>query len=449
MEKHRAYNNIIEDKLQQLPCANVGNLWSGMHTILDQKMPQAERKRRFFGWLFAGKTMLICSTVLLLGTASIILNQSSSLNQSSQHRTVTNNQNKNNIPASVSEERSLKHADIINSNAEKNISNQTISKTPVNTFNSVEIKHQDYAEAVDGPITIATSLKRSFSTENSNKNKKEVSITSENQMASVATEFRTTTSYCSSVRNSSELNQVDLITNFESERPQVTEVTPRNHFAEKLKKEIDSNTQLRRGLIKRNDNRGIYVGVMAGLDLSSVRFNSFNSGSNTGFILGYSFNKNWSIETGCYWNKKNFTGDSGTFTLKNYTVQPGVKILSTKGDVRLYEVPLSVRYTILPYQHNLIITAGVSSYFMKWENYKYNYEYAGQSGYSFFSPQNTTNNWFSIANFSIGYSYKLGTIGSLRMEPYLKVPIRKIGFCNMPVVSTGLNIGFTRQLSRH
>jgi len=61
---------------------------------------------------------------------------------------------------------------------------------------------------------------------------------------------------------------------------------------------------------------------------------------------------------------------------------------------------------------------------------------------------NETKNWFSVANFNIGYTHKLGDIGSMRVEPYLRLPIKNIGVGNMPITSTGLNIGFTKTLRR-
>jgi len=114
----------------------------------------------------------------------------------------------------------------------------------------------------------------------------------------------------------------------------------------------------------------------------------------------------------------------------------------------MYEWPLNVRYTIIPRKHSLFATAGVSSYFMKTEHFDYEYVQSNQpGGHNYMTYNNATKNWFSVVNLSLGYSHKLGSVGSLRIEPYFKIPIGNLGTANMPIMSTGLNIGFTRSLS--
>jgi hypothetical protein len=86
---------------------------------------------------------------------------------------------------------------------------------------------------------------------------------------------------------------------------------------------------------------------------------------------------------------------------------------------------------------------------MRLENYDYEYMQNNQpGGHNYLSYKNETKNWFSVVNFSLGYTHKLGDIGSIRVEPYLKLPIKNLGIGNMPIMSTGLNIGFTKTLRR-
>jgi hypothetical protein len=84
---------------------------------------------------------------------------------------------------------------------------------------------------------------------------------------------------------------------------------------------------------------------------------------------------------------------------------------------------------------------------MRSENYDYEYLQNNQpGGHNYLSYKNATKDWLSVANFSLGYTHKLGSMGSIRVEPYLKVPIKNIGVGNMPITSTGLNIGFIKKL---
>ncbi len=49
-------------------------------------------------------------------------------------------------------------------------------------------------------------------------------------------------------------------------------------------------------------------------------------------------------------------------------------------------------------------------------------------------------------NVSVGYNRTLNKVGTLRIEPYLKIPIKGIGIGNLPITSTGLNIGITKKI---
>ncbi len=49
-------------------------------------------------------------------------------------------------------------------------------------------------------------------------------------------------------------------------------------------------------------------------------------------------------------------------------------------------------------------------------------------------------------NFSVGYAHKIGKIYSLRLEPYIQLPLKGTGVGAMPVMSTGLSIGLTRPI---
>jgi hypothetical protein len=53
---------------------------------------------------------------------------------------------------------------------------------------------------------------------------------------------------------------------------------------------------------------------------------------------------------------------------------------------------------------------------------------------------------FSIVDLSIGYEQKLGKIGNLRIEPYLRIPLSGIGTGDLSILSAGLNLGITRRI---
>ena len=74
MEKHHSYNNIIESKLEHLPAADVSQLWTGMMGILDERMPEKKRKRRFFRWFTTGRTLAVVASLSLFAVAGFAFN---------------------------------------------------------------------------------------------------------------------------------------------------------------------------------------------------------------------------------------------------------------------------------------------------------------------------------------------------------------------------------------
>jgi hypothetical protein len=49
----------------------------------------------------------------------------------------------------------------------------------------------------------------------------------------------------------------------------------------------------------------------------------------------------------------------------------------------------------------------------------------------------------AVIDFSVGYEFNIQKNKALRIEPYLQFPLKGIGVGTMPVMSTGLHIGYT------
>jgi hypothetical protein len=117
----------------------------------------------------------------------------------------------------------------------------------------------------------------------------------------------------------------------------------------------------------------------------------------------------------------------------------------------MWEIPINVRYTFNPDgKTKWFATAGFSTYLMTSERYNYVYEKSA-GGTSW--PENGSKNIdsssrypFSIVNLTVGFEQRLGKVGNLRIEPYLRIPLTGMGTGKLPIMSTGINIGITRQL---
>lgn len=196
--------------------------------------------------------------------------------------------------------------------------------------------------------------------------------------------------------------------------------------------------------IPKQKERGIYLSALAGPDLSSVRFQSVKSmGYSFGLLIGYRFNQHISLESGVYWDKKEYYSDGEYFNKSKTGIPSSVKIKDINGNCGMFEIPVSFRYDFgFGRKGRFFSTAGLNSYIMKKENYDYTTnDYPGWSRKV--SYNNSSNNLFSILQLSAGYEYKLGKIGRIRIEPYLNIPLKGVGIGSMPISSAGLHLGIT------
>lgn len=191
-----------------------------------------------------------------------------------------------------------------------------------------------------------------------------------------------------------------------------------------------------------------YVGVIGGADVTSIEMQKVKKvGYDLGIVAGYSINNRWSVEGGLLSSEKAYYS-SGEHLYKAY-VLPGTKLREAEGDCRMWEVPLAVRYRFNPErQGGWFASVGTSSYFMKKESYDYTYYYTatGQELKRSRSYDSDSRHLFAAAQLSGGYTRRLGRSMDIRIEPYLKLPLRKVGYYELPLTSVGVHVGITKRL---
>ncbi len=192
---------------------------------------------------------------------------------------------------------------------------------------------------------------------------------------------------------------------------------------------------------------GFYGGLAGSFDASTIKLQRINkTGYGLQVLAGYRFSKHLSVETGLGWSLKNYYTKGKYFDKKKTDIPDAVNIYFTNGDCKMFDVPLNVKYDFAFHkQSNLFLTAGLSSYFMKKENYSYTGDYWGWVYDTTRHYNNSGANLLSVVNLSIGYQKEIGKHSSLRIEPYIKLPLHGIGIANLPITSTGISVGFTRK----
>jgi hypothetical protein len=418
MNKHHPHNNIIEKKLEQLPIADADQLWNDMNAILDKEMPQKKERRRFIWWFFGSNGFLLLSVSLIIISSSSIFFLSKKENSAFTINKSTDSQQSNKLIEDGDAKVLSESKENITTNNEMNQGTKNNISATANSTNTVDIVANN--NFITGkPIK---QLKKYTKKDQFNQ--------------PIETTSKTMETFDIAPPNLESIHQGLLVTtNLNEEKKSISP-----HLEPMANKLIKLNTP-------NNKESGFYAGIISGVDLSSIHFRSVKAGASKGFVIGYAFNKKWSIESGLLWDTKRVYDNGSYFNPPGYTPTNGIKIIAVNGKSRLYELPVNMKYTIISGKHNLFVTTGLSSYFMRSENYDYEYTQNNQpGGHNYLSYTNKTKDWFSVANFSVGYTHKLGNMGSMRIEPYLKLPIRNLGIGNMPIMSTGLNVGFIKKI---
>lgn len=188
-----------------------------------------------------------------------------------------------------------------------------------------------------------------------------------------------------------------------------------------------------------NYKQPLEIGLLAGPDGSTVEFGSlYKTGYNFGVQVGYRLNNRWSVNTAIIYTKKFYKADSQYFHPKiDWTMW---KPNNVNGNCSMWEIPVNVRYDIAYNdKRRWFVSTGLSTYLMTNENYSLSFR--GASGTYYSSPYKSDSNSnyiFSIVNLSVGYERSLGKRFSIQAEPYLKIPMKGLGYGNMRMDSYGM-----------
>lgn len=238
-------------------------------------------------------------------------------------------------------------------------------------------------------------------------------------------------------------NEVIAITSNDSVNYQNKTVN-KNNAIESIDEGIGKNMQKKPF---QNKDRGLYAGIIISPDISTVKFQTVkNIGFSVGLIIGYQLNKKLSLESGILWDKKFYYSDGKYFSTKRVYTNSTAQIKNVDGACKMIEVPLIIKYNLTTGKTIFSASAGLSSYFMKSETYDYNIERSGQQYQRYATYKNSSTNLLAVANFGFGYNRALKKNIILRIEPYVKIPLKGIGIGSLPIMSSGVNIALIKKL---
>jgi hypothetical protein len=104
----------------------------------------------------------------------------------------------------------------------------------------------------------------------------------------------------------------------------------------------------------------------------------------------------------------------------------------------MLDIPLNLRFDISQRQNQrFFVTAGTTNYLML--NELYEYGYYGSSGTLLSSWEGKTGFYtFSVLNFSAGFEKSISKKISLQVEPFIKLPVRDLGFGKVRLTTLGI-----------
>lgn len=201
--------------------------------------------------------------------------------------------------------------------------------------------------------------------------------------------------------------------------------------------------------------------LFASPDLSTIGLKDFERpGSNAGLAVQYQLTDRLSVNTAFMYSTKRYQTYTDDYVLpsnQHLYVLPEEII----GVCKMIDIPLNVRYDwLLRPRGNgraparWFASAGLTSYFIQHEVYTYQYanpddpkvknqpggwdnRAAGEPGGSF---------GFSTLNLSVGYERPITHRLSWQVEPFMKVPLKQVGYFQVKLLSTGAFVGLRYRL---
>lgn len=186
-------------------------------------------------------------------------------------------------------------------------------------------------------------------------------------------------------------------------------------------------------------------------DYSKVLASKFGPmGYNLQVILDFRISNKWALRAGIIKSKKLYDAYPEDYTWPVKWGKPSSPLKEVTAACDMLDIPVSLSYQVLQKGPNKLYTSlGITNYKMMKEKYEYWYEndadpnlkwrkWEGSSG--FFGA--------GIVNMSVGLERKLTNFLSFQIEPFVKIPVKNVGFGNVKLLTTGIFLNIKTQAPR-
>ena len=183
------------------------------------------------------------------------------------------------------------------------------------------------------------------------------------------------------------------------------------------------------------------LSVLAAPDYNGVNnLNNASIGDNFGLLVTFKIAKNWSFSTGGVYAKKLYETGFGNYSpSKNIWDEYYPK--SVYADCRVLDIPLNISYSLALGKNTTIsFGTGISSYIMLREDYRFSYEEQDSNTAVAYHVVNENQHWLSVLNFQATFERRINSKVSIGLQPYMKIPMSKIGFAGVKLQSLGMAV---------
>lgn len=181
------------------------------------------------------------------------------------------------------------------------------------------------------------------------------------------------------------------------------------------------------------------IGIVVSPDLSTAGgIRQFEQpGYKFGIRTSYDLAPNISIETGIIRSNVRYSAGISSYDLPGYQNNPN-NLSSIYAECMILDIPLNVTFNFWNLSNSrFFASAGLSSYVMLSEDYTFSYDYSYPGQETNYSERSGKTHLFSNSSLSIGYEYDIHKNWSLSAEPFIKIPLKEVGWGNARLYTLG------------
>lgn len=194
--------------------------------------------------------------------------------------------------------------------------------------------------------------------------------------------------------------------------------------------------------------RSSYLTILAAPDLTTVQgAGNPQVSQNIGVLYTMPLSNKLSVSGGLLYAKKNYHSPYSFYRPKiqrNYGLTPS----QVDAACDVLDIPIELNYRLYSKRATQIkVSAGVSSYFMLREQYKFSYDTSNpdqQNLRTDYEVRGQNNHLFGVANISATFEQELNNNITIGVRPFIKLPLTGIGYGQTKLESKGLavSVGF-------